>query len=76
MTQNEALALLEGTQVSIALRSGDRLDDCQLVSGAVETTPGSDQKAFSAPQKQPRAKTAVRVPSGQGGTREAPSMMT
>lgn len=32
MTQNEALALLEGNQVSIALRSGDRLDDCQLVS--------------------------------------------
>ncbi len=35
-------------------------------------TPSVCQKAFSAPQKQPRPKMAVRAPSGHGGVSEAP----
>lgn len=30
--RREAMHRLEGSQVSVALRDGDRLDDCQLVS--------------------------------------------
>lgn len=32
------LQLLEGRQVSVALRDGSRIDDCQLVSAARATT--------------------------------------
>ena len=31
--RREAMDRLEGSQVSVALRDGGRLDDCQLVSG-------------------------------------------
>ena len=36
MTQQQANALhaMEGRQVSVALRDGTRIDDCQLVCGA------------------------------------------
>src|SRR5260221_10036012 len=39
---------------------------------AVEITPGVCQNFFSAPQKQPRPNTAVRVPSGHGPVSDAP----
>ena len=39
---------------------------------AVVTTPGSCQKSFSSPQKQPRPKTAVFVPAGHGPARGVP----
>src|SRR6476469_6503530 len=31
--QADGLTLIEGRQVSVALRNGSRIDDCQLVSG-------------------------------------------
>jgi len=37
MTRNR-LHILEGRQVSVALRDGSRIDDCQLVSAARATT--------------------------------------
>ena len=33
MLASRALRHLEGTRVSVALRNGDRLDDCELVAG-------------------------------------------
>jgi hypothetical protein len=35
MTKHRVLSLksMEGRQVSVALRNGERIDDCQLVSG-------------------------------------------
>jgi hypothetical protein len=32
MSSTKGLQLLEGQQVSVALRNGSRIDDCQLVS--------------------------------------------
>jgi hypothetical protein len=32
MTQSQTLRMFEGSQVSVSLRDGSRLDDCQLVS--------------------------------------------
>ena len=42
---------------------------------AVVTTPGSFQKSFSSPQKQPSPKTAVFVPSGHGPAIGVPRMV-
>jgi hypothetical protein len=39
MSPRKGLQLLEGQQVSVALRNGSRIDDCQLVSaGRAATT--------------------------------------
>lgn len=39
MSSSKGLKLLEGQQVSVALRNGSRIDDCQLVSaGRAATT--------------------------------------
>ena len=38
----------------------------------VETTPGTFQKSFSAPQKQPIPNSAISVPAGYGGRRAEP----
>jgi hypothetical protein len=39
MSSSKGLQLLEGQQVSVALRNGSRIDDCQLVSaGRAATT--------------------------------------
>jgi hypothetical protein len=32
MTRQQTLRMFEGSQVSVSLRDGSRLDDCQLVS--------------------------------------------
>jgi len=38
MSPRKGLQLLEGQQVSVALRNGSRIDDCQLVSAGRATT--------------------------------------
>jgi hypothetical protein len=38
MSSRKGLQLLEGQQVSVALRNGSRIDDCQLVSAGRATT--------------------------------------
>jgi hypothetical protein len=38
MSSSKGLQLLEGQQVSVALRNGARIDDCQLVSAGRATT--------------------------------------
>jgi hypothetical protein len=38
MSSTKGLQLLEGQQVSVALRNGSRIDDCQLVSAGRATT--------------------------------------
>jgi hypothetical protein len=38
MSSTKGLQLLEGQQVSVALRNGARIDDCQLVSAGRATT--------------------------------------
>ena len=38
MSSSTGLKLLEGQQVSVALRNGVRIDDCQLVSAGRATT--------------------------------------
>jgi hypothetical protein len=38
VSSSKGLQLLEGQQVSVALRNGSRIDDCQLVSAGRTTT--------------------------------------